>query len=217
MPYNIADPSRPIDTLVVRRAEVFREKQDIDLRTGHCVTRIDPAARQVSGTTLQGAPFTVAYDRLLIATGAEAVIPDLPGFDRPGVFALKSLEDGRRIKAFLAQKAVRQAVIIGMGYIALEMVETLHHRGIATAMVKPRPDLLPWLDRELAAMVAEAVGYGGEISWDPSRPDGTPRKLLDVSRLASLGWQARIPLEEGLRRTAADYVRQRESGAEVRL
>ncbi len=129
MPYNIADPSRPIDTLVVRRAEVFREKQDIDLRTGHCATRIDPAARQVSGTTLQGKAFTVAYDRLLIATGAEAVIPDLPGFDRPGVFALKSLEDGRRIKAFLAQKAVRQAVIIGMGYIALEMVESLHHRG----------------------------------------------------------------------------------------
>jgi len=71
--------------------------------------------------------------------------------------------------------------------------------------------------RELAAMVAEAVGYRGEISWDLSRPDGTPRKLLDVSRLAALGWQARIPLEEGLRRTAADYVRQRESGAEVRL
>jgi NADPH-dependent 2,4-dienoyl-CoA reductase/sulfur reductase-like enzyme len=161
MPYNIADPSRPIDTLVVRRAEVFREKQDIDLRTGHCATRIDPAARQVSGTTLQGATFTVAYDRLLIATGAEAVIPDLPGFDRPGVFALKSLEDGRRIKAFLAQKAVRQAVIIGMGYIALEMVESLHHRGIATAMVKPRPDLLPWLDRELAAMVAEELAAHG--------------------------------------------------------
>lgn len=161
MPYNIADPSRPIDTLVVRRAEVFREKQDIDLRTGHCVTRINPATRQVFGTTLEGAPFTVAYDQLLIATGAEAVIPDLPGFDRPGVFALKSLEDGRRIKAFLAQKGVRQAVIIGMGYIALEMVETLHHRGIATAMVKPRPDLLPWLDRELAAMVADELAAHG--------------------------------------------------------
>ncbi|MCG6905381.1 MAG: FAD-dependent oxidoreductase [Desulfobacteraceae bacterium] len=161
MPYNIADPERPIETLVVRPAEVFREKQGIDLRTGHCVTRIEPAARRVSGTTLEGAPFTVAYDRLLIATGAEAVIPDLPGCDLPGVFALKSLEDGRRIKAFLAQKPVRQAVIIGMGYIALEMVETLHHRGIATAMVKPRPDLLPWLDRELAAMVARELTIHG--------------------------------------------------------
>jgi CoA-dependent NAD(P)H sulfur oxidoreductase len=161
MPYNIADPERPIETLVVRPAEVFREKQGIDLRTGHCVTRIEPAARRVSGTTLEGAPFTVAYDRLLIATGAEAVLPDLPGCHLPGVFALKSLADGRRIKAFLTQKPVRQAVIIGMGYIALEMVETLHHRGIATAMVKPRPDLLPWLDRELAAMVAAELDAHG--------------------------------------------------------
>jgi GDP-L-fucose synthase len=71
--------------------------------------------------------------------------------------------------------------------------------------------------RDLAAMVAEAVGYSGAIVWDASRPDGTPRKLLDVNRLRSLGWRARIPLQEGLRRTVADYVQLREAGAEVRL
>jgi GDP-L-fucose synthase len=70
--------------------------------------------------------------------------------------------------------------------------------------------------RELAAMVAEAVGYGGRIAWDTSKPDGTPRKLLDVGRLAALGWRARIPLQEGLRRTVAEYVADRERGAEVR-
>lgn len=70
--------------------------------------------------------------------------------------------------------------------------------------------------RELAEKVAEAVGYRGSIAWDTGRPDGTPRKLLDVSRLEGLGWKARISLEEGLQRTAADYVRQRESGTEVR-
>jgi GDP-L-fucose synthase len=69
---------------------------------------------------------------------------------------------------------------------------------------------------ELAAMVADAVGYRGQILWDTSKPDGTPRKLLDVSRLADLGWRARIRLDEGLRRTVQDYVAQVESGQEVR-
>ncbi len=71
--------------------------------------------------------------------------------------------------------------------------------------------------QELAAQVAKAVGYQGQIRWDHSKPDGTPRKLLDVSRLASLGWQARIPLEQGLVSTVSDYISSREAGSEVRL
>ena len=71
--------------------------------------------------------------------------------------------------------------------------------------------------RELAELVAKAVGFRGEIHWDPSKPDGTPRKLLDVSRLANLGWQARIPLETGLNSTVADYISSRQAGVEVRL
>jgi GDP-L-fucose synthase len=70
---------------------------------------------------------------------------------------------------------------------------------------------------ELAAMVAEAIGYRGRIEWDAGKPDGTPRKLLDVSRLEALGWRARIPLPDGLARTAADFVTQRQRGADVRL
>jgi len=70
--------------------------------------------------------------------------------------------------------------------------------------------------RELAEQVAAAVGYQGEILWDTTKPDGTPRKLLDVSRLRDLGWTARIPLEEGLRSTVADFLATREQG-EVRL
>jgi GDP-L-fucose synthase len=71
--------------------------------------------------------------------------------------------------------------------------------------------------RELAELVAQAVGYSGAIRWDASKPDGTPRKLLDVSRLGALGWQARIPLEQGLNSTVADYISSREAGNGVRL
>lgn len=71
--------------------------------------------------------------------------------------------------------------------------------------------------RELASMVAEAMDYTGQIEWDASKPDGTPRKLLDVSRLTSLGWSAQIRLEEGLRNTVAEFIAQRREGTEVRL
>jgi len=71
--------------------------------------------------------------------------------------------------------------------------------------------------RELAKQVAQAVGYSGRIEWDASKPDGTPRKLLDVSRLASLGWTSRISLEDGLRSTVEEFIQQRQEGAEVRL
>jgi GDP-L-fucose synthase len=70
---------------------------------------------------------------------------------------------------------------------------------------------------DLAALVAEAVGFEGAIAWDASKPDGTPRKILDVSRLAAIGWTARIPLAEGLRSTAQDFAARQAAGQEVRL
>jgi CoA-dependent NAD(P)H sulfur oxidoreductase len=158
MPYNIADPQRDMDDLVVRSADVFRGKFGIDLRTGHRVAAIDRNNRTVSGLSDKAAQvFQLPYDRLLIATGAAALVPDLPGFDLPGVLALKSLDQGRAIKAFLQNHHVKKAAIIGMGYIALEMCEALHARGVAVEMVKPRPDLLPWMDRELAASVQQEL------------------------------------------------------------
>jgi GDP-L-fucose synthase len=71
--------------------------------------------------------------------------------------------------------------------------------------------------RDLAGLVSDAVGFRGTLNWDASKPDGTPRKLLDVSRLKNLGWSATISLEEGLRATVNDYVQRQSSGQEVRL
>jgi NADPH-dependent 2,4-dienoyl-CoA reductase/sulfur reductase-like enzyme len=155
MPYNIADPDRPIDDLVVREARVFRSRQGIDLLTGHRAEAIDRNRREVTATTPDGRSAVFPYDRLLIATGASPVRPDIPGMDLDGVMALKSLEDGRLLKAHLAEKPVNQAVIIGMGYIALEMCEALRGRGVSVVMVKPRPVFLPWMEPSMAAVVKE--------------------------------------------------------------
>jgi NADPH-dependent 2,4-dienoyl-CoA reductase/sulfur reductase-like enzyme len=150
-----------MEDLVVRRAKVFREKQGIDLRIGHGVQWIDPGSKTGKGVTLEGKAFEFSYDKLLIATGASANVPDLPGFDLSGVFTLKTLEDGRRIKELMAQAPIRKAVIVGMGYIALEMCEALRDRGVEVDMVKPRPVFIPWLNPDLASVVKEEVEANG--------------------------------------------------------
>ncbi|MEA3436154.1 MAG: FAD-dependent oxidoreductase [Thermodesulfobacteriota bacterium] len=161
MPYNIAEPDREIDDLVVRHAHVFREKQDINLLTGHCVDNIEPAGKTVGAISIDGKKFEFSYDKLLIATGASPIIPDLPGFDLPGVLGLKSLEDGRKIKQFLKNRSVKKVIIIGMGYIALEMAEALRARNIEVDMVKPRPAFLPWLDEQMAQVIKDEVESNG--------------------------------------------------------
>ena len=110
--------------------------------------------------------------------------------------------------------------------------EFLHVDDLAAAAVfclehwQPAADELQFLNvgtgsdlaiRELAGLVADAVGFRGTVNWDASKPDGTPRKLLDVGRLKALGWSATISLEEGLRATVNDYVQSQASGQEVRL
>jgi len=161
MPYNIAEPDREIEDLVVRHAHVFREKQNINLLTGHCVDNIDPAGKTVGGISMAGIKFEFPYDKLLIATGASPIIPDMPGFDLPGVLGLKSLEDGRKIKQFLKKSSVKKVIIIGMGYIALEMAEALRARNIEVDMVKPRPAFLPWMDEQMAQVVKDEVKSNG--------------------------------------------------------
>jgi NADPH-dependent 2,4-dienoyl-CoA reductase/sulfur reductase-like enzyme len=168
---------------VVRRAEVFRSKQGIDLHTGHQVESIDPKRRKVAGTTLDGREFEQGYDRLLIATGASVLMPDLPGFDLPRVLPLKTLQDGRRMKRLLNSRNIKKVALIGMGYIAMEMCETLKALDIDVAMVKPNPEFLPWLATDLADVVRDEIatnGVGIHAGHEPERiePSGDRVRLI---------------------------------------
>jgi len=154
-------PEREIEDLVVRPVEVFREKQNINLLTGHCAEAIDPVRRRVSGSTDDGRTFTFSYDKLLIATGSEAIRPLGQGYDLPGVVVLKTLEDGRKIKKLLKGRRIRKAIIIGMGYIALEMCESLVHLNIAVDMVKPNAVFLPWLEPSMAQIIRNELEAKG--------------------------------------------------------
>jgi NADPH-dependent 2,4-dienoyl-CoA reductase/sulfur reductase-like enzyme len=154
-------PERNIEDLVVRAAQVFRDKQGINLLTGHRAEKIDPNKQSVSGVTLEGRQFEQPYDRLLVATGSSAVLPDLAGIDLPGVAVVKTLEDGRKIKKFLKENRVKKTIIIGMGYIALEMCESLVGLDIAVDMVKPNAVFMPWLEPSMADVVKQGLEARG--------------------------------------------------------
>ncbi|MFP3981777.1 MAG: FAD-dependent oxidoreductase [Desulfobacterales bacterium] len=151
MPYNIADPQRPIDDLVVRSAEVFREKQGINLLTGHRAQSIDRDRHVVQAAGPGGQILEFPYDKLLIATGASPIVPDVAGSKLPGVLPLKNLSDGRKIKSYLAEHNVGDAVIIGMGYIGMEMCEAFAERRVNVKMASR--GFLSGYNREIAAVV----------------------------------------------------------------
>ena len=156
MPYNLQDPTRKMDDLIVRAAKVFEEKQGIKVMLNHEVISINPNSHEiiVKSPTQE---YREEYDKLLIATGASPIIPDIPGIKNNGIFTLKSLEDGRKIKNYIISNNVKSALIIGMGYIALEMCEAFRALDIKVTMIKPRPKLIPWMNEQLSTVIKKEL------------------------------------------------------------
>lgn len=139
MPYFIANPDGRAEDLIVLTADDARNKRGIDVRTNHVVTRIQPHQRKVEFAKLpSGLEGNITYDRLIIATGARAHIPDIPGADLPHVVVLRSLADGKRIKAHVSSGEVKRAAILGAGYVGLEMCEAFTKLGIETTLISAR-------------------------------------------------------------------------------
>ncbi|KQX73854.1 FAD-dependent oxidoreductase [Aeromicrobium sp. Root472D3] len=155
IPYWVAGDVDSADDLVARSPEKHREN-GIDVRLGVEATAIDPAARTVS--VRDGDP--VPYDRLVIATGAEPLRPDLPGIDGDGIHGVQSLDDGQVILDELA-KQPRHVVVVGSGYIGLEMAEACVARGFDTTVVERAPTVMPIIEAELGDQVAEAMKKRG--------------------------------------------------------
>lgn len=162
MPYNIEDPAREMGDLVVISAERFRTERDIDVRTRSQVEAIEPAHKRVRVRNLDsGEGYEQSYDRLIVATGASALRPTLPGLDLPGVFLLRELRDGAAIKAYLAEASPRRAVIIGAGYIGMEMAEVLRGRGLEVTIVEMQAQVIPGFAPAVARVVHDELTRHG--------------------------------------------------------
>ena len=154
LPYYIGEVIPDRDDLLVTTPEAFRERYRIDIRIFSEVTAIDRAQKCVHVKNLQtGAEYREPYDRIILAPGAEPIRPPLENIDLPNIFNLRNIPDSDRIKAFIDQRQPRLAVVVGAGFIGLEMVENLVERGVQTIIVEMLDQVMPPLDPEMASII----------------------------------------------------------------
>ncbi|MDQ4125832.1 MAG: FAD-dependent oxidoreductase [Actinomycetota bacterium] len=157
IPYFVGDVVDDLDTLIVRTPEDFA-RHGIDARIRHEVVEIDLDATKVRVRDLEsGTEAWEGYDQLLVATGAVPARPPLPGIDSANVFGVQTLDDGVRIKNAIEETRPRRAVVVGGGYIGLEMAEALVVNGIDVSLVEAAPQPMTTLDPEMGAIVADAM------------------------------------------------------------
>jgi NADPH-dependent 2,4-dienoyl-CoA reductase/sulfur reductase-like enzyme/rhodanese-related sulfurtransferase len=164
LPYHVGDVIPDERQLLVASPQLFHERFAIEVRTDSEVLSVDPAAREIEVEDRRdGRRYREPYDALVLAPGAAPIRPPLPGIDSPGVFSLRTIPDSRRIRAWIVERQATQAVVVGGGFIGLEMAENLAHRGLAVALVEQQPQVLPPLDPEMAAPVARHLRSRGVI------------------------------------------------------
>jgi NADPH-dependent 2,4-dienoyl-CoA reductase/sulfur reductase-like enzyme/rhodanese-related sulfurtransferase len=162
LPYYVGDVIVDEGALLVASPQMFRERFNIDVHTDTEVIGVDRGVRTVSVRDLHtGLTRTERYDALVLSPGAAPIRPPLPGVDLPGVFAVRNIPDSRRIRAWIAERRAATAVVVGGGFIGLEMVENLIHRGLTTTVLEKLPQVMPPLDPEVAVPVMEHLTAKG--------------------------------------------------------
>ena len=153
LPYYLGNVIEERDRLFVQTPESFGKRFNIDVRVKSEVIDIDTAAKQVHIRTSDGREYTESYDKLLLSPGASPVRPPLPGIDNEGIFTLRNVADTDRIKSYMQQKKIKNAVIVGGGFIGLEMAENLHHAGAKVSIVEMGNQVMNPIDFSMASFV----------------------------------------------------------------
>jgi NADPH-dependent 2,4-dienoyl-CoA reductase/sulfur reductase-like enzyme/rhodanese-related sulfurtransferase len=157
LPYFVGGTIAERTKLLVTTPEQLRARLRLDVRTRSSVEGIDRSGKKIRVRDLaSGREYDESYDKLILAPGAAPIRPPLPGIDLPGIFTLRNLEDVDRIKKHVDQ-GIKQVVVVGAGFIGLELVENFVKRGIATTVVELQDQVLPPFDREMTTPIVEAL------------------------------------------------------------
>jgi NADPH-dependent 2,4-dienoyl-CoA reductase/sulfur reductase-like enzyme/rhodanese-related sulfurtransferase len=154
LPYYIGGTISERDNLFVQTPEAFHTRVKVDVRTEHEVIRINPQEKTVLVRNINSKKLYVeSYDKLVLSPGAEPVRPPIPGIEDEGIFTMRNVPDTDAIKAYIDQHKIRRVVIVGAGFIGLEMAENLHKLGIFVTIVEMAEQVMTPLDFEMAAQV----------------------------------------------------------------
>jgi NADPH-dependent 2,4-dienoyl-CoA reductase/sulfur reductase-like enzyme/rhodanese-related sulfurtransferase len=156
LPYHIGGEIPDRADLLVASPDLLRHRFRLDVRTCEEVISIDREQKSITVRRRNSDDtYQQPYDKLVLAPGAIPIVPPMPGADAANVMTLRNLGDTDRIKSFVDQKATRRVTVVGAGFIGLEMVEQLVHRGLQVALVELQPQVLPLLDAEMTRPLEE--------------------------------------------------------------
>ncbi|KXG76018.1 Coenzyme A disulfide reductase [Fervidicola ferrireducens] len=161
LPYYVGEVIAERKKLLVQTPENFKARFNIDVRVNSEVTRIFPDKKQVEVREKDGRTYIETYDYLILSPGASPVRPPIPGIEAENIFTVRTIPDVDRIKDFIEKAKPKRAVVVGGGFIGLEMAENLHARGIKTTIVEMLDQVLAPLDFEMAAIVHGHIRAAG--------------------------------------------------------
>ena len=160
LPYHIGGIIKDREKLLVVTPQTLKDTFNIDARTQHEALRIDRKKKSLLIRDLtNGREYEESYDKLVLSPGASPIIPPVEGANLEGVFSLRSLPDMDRIKAFITEKHPTRAVVVGGGFIGLEIAENLQHQGLQVTLVEMLEQVMAPIDYEMAAMVHQHLQF----------------------------------------------------------
>ena len=162
LPYYIGDVIKDRNKLFVQTAASFNQRFNIDVRITTEVTAIDPLKKTVTARKqATGEVYEETYDKLILSPGAEPLRPPLPGINLEGIFTLRNVNDTDYIKNYIQQKQVKKVLVIGAGFIGLEMAENFHDLGLGVTLIEMGNQILAPIDFPVAAMVQQHIRSKG--------------------------------------------------------
>lgn len=160
LPYHIGGEITDRDKLLVQTPTRFHQRFNVDVRTNAAVTAVDPANKTVTVSS-HGTTTTESFDYLVLAPGSKPIRPPLPGIDDWRIQTLRTLEDMDHIKSTLNSLKTRQVVVVGGGFIGLEMAENLRHRNCEVTLVEMLDQIFMPADKEMAILIHEQLALHG--------------------------------------------------------
>ncbi|HPT69075.1 MAG TPA: FAD-dependent oxidoreductase [Syntrophomonas sp.] len=162
LPYYVGDVIQNRSNLLVQTPQGMSQRFDLDIRTRHEVQRIIPAEKTIEVHNLRTETvYRETYDYLVLSPGAKPIVPDFPGVDKQNVFTVRNIPDSDFIRQYIEVRDVEKAVVVGGGFIGLEMAEMLDHREIDITIVEAGPQVMNALDPEMAAIVHNYITFLG--------------------------------------------------------
>ena len=164
LPYYVGDVIPDERDLLLATPEYFWDRFRIDVRVQNEVSRIDRESKEVEVEDLRnGTVYRETYDALVLSPGAAPIRPPLSGIDLPGIFTLRTIPDSRDIREWIVRRHVKRAIVVGGGFVGLEMVENLVRRGISVEIIEMLPQVMPALDPEMAVPIHDHLAARGVL------------------------------------------------------